>query len=851
MSVVFQFIQDAIVFSGWALVLAGSAHILLKSRRRPLAALASGLISLAALTVVIVAGLDLILSLNALQQGGLSQRTAWEWAQSVVLLVGAIGLLSLVARGQTRDSFRQIAAVESLTRFHGFWSLCSRAINQLQEKQALFQQICEAAVEQGGFQHACIMQKQGEQLQLVCHAGMNDPETSQAGLQQCQFVENLMSRAVKEQRIVHCRERSETSGDEISNKDDMAGGFRSAAAIPLMVNNEVFGVLTLHATQADVFEGELLNLLARLGEDLGHAITHIDREQERIRSRAQLSKLSQAVEQSADAVTIISTEGLIEYVNPRFMELTGYSRDEVIGREATFLCVSTWEAAKFQAILADLKQGACWKGEFRNRSKSGELYWSTGTLSPICDESGQITHFVSTSEDYTELRKARDTIEQLAFYDPLTDLPNRRLMIDRIQKSIDVARRNGSKIALMYMDLDKFKSINDSLGHTVGDELLKEVSRRLRESIRPQDTVARFGGDEFTLLLTGITELGDVIQMAERVLEKIQQPIHIQQQELLVTTSLGITLFPGDGDDLETLLRNADLAMYHAKSLGRNNFQFYTDEIHQRALSQVDLERQLRQAIEAEQFVLYYQPQLDLATGQIVGVEALVRWINDRGDVVPPDVFIPLAEETGLIEPIGTWVLRKALQEMRILETKLGYPVKVAINLSAIQFRRAEHLKQTVRQALDDMGVDPAMLELELTESMLVDNVQSTIETLHELRELGVSLAIDDFGIGYSSLNYLKRFPIDILKIDRSFVRDIETNPSDAAITAAIVALGHELKLKVVAEGVENKAQLSFLQQHGCDFYQGYFFSPPVPMEKLMALFARGPIGVVQGGGSA
>lgn len=848
MSVVFQLSLDAVVFLVWMMVLVYSVQTLAKGRRRPLVALASGLVTLAVGAVVMVTGMELIPSLTAFLQGGQASRTAWEWGQGGILLVSGLVLLALMARSQTRDSFQRITSVDHLTRLHCFWSLCSRAINQGQESRELLQKICEVAVDQGGFLRAEVAQVQEGQVLLLCHASQASPNRSEEGqghdgAELSEPARKLMMQAAAERRVVHSRDLSESSLHKLLQ--DI--GVRSVAVIPLIANNEAHGVLVLYSSQAGAFEDEQLSLLARMGEDLGNAITHIDREQERLRSRAQLSKLSQAVEQSADAVMIMSTAGLIEYVNPRFVELTGYSRDEVIGREADFLCVSQREAERFRSVLADLKKGCCWKGEFRNRAKSGELYWSMDTLSPICDDEGRVTHFVSTSEDCTELRKAQDTIEQLAFYDSLTDLPNRRLMIDRIQNAIEVARRNGSQVVLMYMDLDKFKSINDSLGHRVGDELLKEVSKRLRESVRPQDTVARFGGDEFTLLLTGITELSDVIMMAERILEKVQQPIQINGQQLSVTTSLGITIFPGDGEDSETLLRNADLAMYHAKGLGRNNFQFYTDEIHQRALNQVDMERQLRQAIETEQFVLYYQPQIDLMTGQIVGVEALVRWINDRGDIVPPDVFIPLAEETGLIEPLGTWVLRKALQEMQLLQDKLGYPVKVAVNLSAIQFRRADHLKQTVRQALEDMGADPALLELELTESMLVDNVQTTIETLHDLRELGISLAIDDFGIGYSSLNYLKRFPIDILKIDRSFVRDIETNPSDAAITAAIVALGHELKLKVVAEGVENKAQLEFLQKHGCDFYQGYFFSAPVPLEKLTGLFTQGPIGIVQG----
>lgn len=782
-------------------------------------------------------------SIEAKQRGGghiLVELTCFRVEQEGRVWVLALGRDISRWRKSTRK-------IEHLNQLYVLLSQVNRAITHIDDQMALFRRVCEVTVENGGFQLAWLGEVRDQRLVPLCHAGQEDGYLSEIEVRLDGAPESRdpMAQAVLRRQVVLSHDVA-TDADFVNGREaTLRRDMHAVAAVPILRRGEPYGALCIYAAQANAFEEGFAELLESLGEDLSFAITHIEAEAERARAQSQLNKLSQAVQQSADAVIIINTQGLIEYVNPRFTELTGYRSDEVLGREPGLLCASESDARKYQRILEDLKQGRNWKGEFRNRKKNGDLYWSMDTISPIRDEAGNITHFVSTAEDYTELRKAQSMIEQLAFYDPLTELPNRRLLQERMHQAIESARRDGSMVAVMFLDLDKFKNINDSLGHPYGDQLLKEVAQRLKSTVRSTDTVARLGGDEFTILLTNVHELRDVIQIAEKVLDQISQSFWIDNGPISVTTSIGITLYPADGDDINSLLRNADLAMYHAKSLGRNNFQFYTEEINQRALGHLDLERRLRQAIELEQFQLHYQPQLDLHTGQIVGVEALVRWIDENGDMVPPSGFIPLAEETGLIEPIGEWVIRKAAQDIAQLVDELGYPIKVAINLSACQFRRADKLKQHIRQVLDESGIDPALLELELTESMLVEDIQTTIETLRDLRSLGISLAIDDFGTGYSSLNYLKRFPIDILKIDRSFVRDIETNPSDAAITAAIVALGHELKMKVVAEGVENEVQRQFLKQHQCDFYQGYLFSPPVPLAKLKPYFRRGPIGVV------
>jgi diguanylate cyclase (GGDEF)-like protein len=461
------------------------------------------------------------------------------------------------------------------------------------------------------------------------------------------------------------------------------------------------------------------------------------------------------------------------------------------------------------------------------------------TLSPIKDDKGDIVQCVLTSEDFTALKKAQEKIEQLAFYDALTGLPNRRLLHDRMNQAFHSAKIRGNKTALMFLDLDKFKSINDSLGHNAGDELLTTLAKRLENAVRPGDTVARLGGDEFTVVIYSVNSLNDVVHVAERIFEELPKPLRLENQTISITTSMGITLYPDDCEDIETALRNADLAMYHAKSEGRNNFQFYTDEMNTRALGQIDFERQLRQALPNNQFKLYYQPQIDIKTQTVVGVEALIRWFGDDGKIVSPDVFIPIAEESGLILDIGEWVIKQACRDCRRLSQLFAQPITMAINISGHQFKQAQALMRLVQQQIESNSLQSSLIELELTESMLIDDIKTTVEYLNKFRDLGVKLAIDDFGTGYSSLSYLKQFPINRLKIDRSFVNDIEVDQDDAAIASAIIALAHELKIEVLAEGAETEGQLAFLATHQCDLYQGYYFSRPIPMDELIELFER------------
>jgi diguanylate cyclase (GGDEF)-like protein len=460
-----------------------------------------------------------------------------------------------------------------------------------------------------------------------------------------------------------------------------------------------------------------------------------------------------------------------------------------------------------------------------------------GYAAPLFDEAGRTRGAIGASLDITERKRAEEQVRTLAYHDALTTLPNRLLFQDRLSQAVAQTRRQRGGLAVLFLDLDRFKVINDSLGHTVGDRLIREVAQRLRGAVREEDTVARLGGDEFTLLLPDVAKAVPAARVARKVLDVVKAPYVLDGRELYVTASMGISLFPDDGQDAETLVKNADTAMYRAKEQGRDGYQLYTPAMNATALERLNLESGLRKALANDQLVLYYQPIFDIFRGRVHGLEAVLRWRHPELGMVAPAEFVPLAEVTGLLGPIGAWVMRTAAAQARAWQRAGHEDLTVAVNLSARQFQEPDLVAQ-VTEALEASGLEPRRLELEITESNAMQNAQQAIHTLRELKSLGVRLSIDDFGTGYSSLSLLKQFPIDTLKIDQSFIRDITTDPDDAAIATAVIALAHTLKLKVVAEGVETREQLDFLAARGCDRTQGYYLSPPVPAERVMALLA-------------
>ncbi|MDE1179582.1 EAL domain-containing protein [Paraburkholderia sp.] len=563
---------------------------------------------------------------------------------------------------------------------------------------------------------------------------------------------------------------------------------------------------------------------------------------ERKRADLALRLQSRALDSSVNAILITGptpTGNLIEYVNPAFKRITGYDPAEVIGQDCRLLQRDDHDqegiAAIRQALLANREVSAV----LRNYRKDGALFWNQLYVAPVPNAQGETTHHIGVINDVTALIRYQEQLEYQANYDSLTKLPNRNLLRDRLQHALILAARHHKGVAVVFIDLDGFKNVNDSLGHSVGDRLLTVVGDRLLRCARASDTVARHGGDEFVIVMTDTVDEQSLIAWMERVRASISEPVWLDGTELYVGCSMGASLFPQDGEDAETLMKKADLAMYRAKDMGRNTFQFFQPEMNASAGARMNLERRLRRALRDNEFLLHYQPQVDMVSGKIVGMEALVRWSDPEVGLIPPSSFIPVAEESGLIGPLSDWVLREACRQNKAWQDAGLPPARVSVNLSARQFQQ-RNIAQLVMEVLQETGLEPRYLELELTESTIMRNAEEAVMMLNELSALGIGIAIDDFGTGYSSLSYLKRFPVDRLKIDRSFVSDIGVSGDDETITSAIIALAHSLQLQVIAEGVETSAQLDFLRQRACDEMQGFYFAKPLPRDAIPQLLQHG-----------
>ncbi|WP_019142639.1 putative bifunctional diguanylate cyclase/phosphodiesterase [Noviherbaspirillum massiliense] len=519
----------------------------------------------------------------------------------------------------------------------------------------------------------------------------------------------------------------------------------------------------------------------------------------------------------------------IESVNPAFEHVTGHAASEVIGRSiwSLYPSVGGRKADKgLQALINDKRGG---NAVVRSERRNGSPAWYSISASPLRDETGAVTHFVLAQHDVSEMKRYQAELELHANYDSLTGLANRALLRQRLEEAIAQARDHpGQKVWVAFIDLDRFKIVNDSLGRKAGDRLINTVAERLIHAVRESDTVARLGGDEFAVLMREADDSTVSAAMVDRLVQAIAHPASIDGHEFTLTCSIGIAVYPDNGEDAEKLIEYADIAMYSAKEHGRNNYQFYHAAMNERALARLQMEMALRGAVERGEFGLHYQPQVDLKTGNIVGMEALVHWKHPQLGIVPPGEFITLAEETGLIVQIGAWVMHEACRQNKAWQDAGLAQLRVAVNLSARQFAQPD-LVDSVNQILQETGLSPHFLEVELTESLVMTGVERSLDVLRNLKAHGIQISIDDFGTGYSSLSYLKRFPIDVLKIDKSFVQDITSDPDDETIVSSIISLAHSLKLHVIAEGVESHEQLAFLEQNGCDEIQGYYFSRPVP----------------------
>jgi diguanylate cyclase (GGDEF)-like protein/PAS domain S-box-containing protein len=536
-----------------------------------------------------------------------------------------------------------------------------------------------------------------------------------------------------------------------------------------------------------------------------------------------LEQSAQVFEHCRNAILVIDRDYRVLAVNRAFSSITGFTAGQVVGREVPSLRWGIHDADFYRQLWQHVDQHGYWEGEIWSVRASGEKYPACAAITAIRDGGQHITSYMAVLSDITERKRAEEQARHQAEHDALTDLPNRVLFLDRLHQALATARRQQRPFALMFLDLDRFKAINDNWGHQAGDAVLKEVAARLVRCVRGVDTVSRLGGDEFVVLLPDIGGADQAAHVAAAVMHAVAQPVPAANQELTLSVSIGIALCPSDGDDTETLLRHADVAMYHAKQHGRNGFRFFSPEMNAHVIERVQMENKLRQALENDEFVLVYQPEIDIDSGRTIGVEALVRWRHPERGLLLPREFIGVAEESGLMVPIGQWVLREACRQARAWRDE-GFPVVVAVNVSGVQFIH-NNLVDYVDEALAASGLPPEYLDLEITEGLIMHGDAHAIATINALRERGVQLTIDDFGTGYSSLSCLRRFPLSKLKIDRSFVEDITRDPADAAMIPAIIAVARSLKLRVIAEGVENAEQLRFLQQHGCDEYQGHYAS--------------------------
>lgn len=613
-------------------------------------------------------------------------------------------------------------------------------------------------------------------------------------------------------------------------------GLKAGLGIPVMAGTELIAVLEFFVREPRNEDEHLTGIVSSIATQLGSMIQRKHAEAALRRGESQLRAI---VDAEPECVKIVDADGTLLKMNAAGLAMIeASSLEQVIGKSIFGLMLPEYRES-FRAFVEKVLRGNKDQIEFEIIGLKGTHRWMETHAVAMPNDRGGPPVLLGITRDITERKQSERRLKQLAHFDSLTDLPNRVQFIERLEQTMADADRNERLVGVVFLDLDRFKYINDSLGHGKGDILLREVAMRLNGAIRRGDTVARLSGDEFALVLADMGHVNDAIHVAQKILDVFQRPFLVAGHELFVTASMGITLYPFDDRGAEDLLRNADVAMYRAKESGKNNFQFYVAEMTARATERLSLETDLRSALERGELSLHYQPIADGKSGRIVGMEALLRWKHPVRGMISPAQFIPLAEETGFIIPIGEWVLRTACEQCRAWQ-KLGFPsLHVAVNLSARQFHQKD-LPASVYQVLQETNLSPGSLGLEITEGLVMQQAEASINTLRELVAMDIRISIDDFGTGYSSLSYLKRFPINILKIDQSFVRDIPDDADDAAIASTIITMAHSLGLKVVAEGVETREQLNFMREHGCDAIQGYFFSKPLPADQFESFLKSG-----------
>ncbi|HEX7953352.1 MAG TPA: EAL domain-containing protein, partial [Burkholderiales bacterium] len=733
-----------------------------------------------------------------------------------------------------RQSEQEIARLKDL---YAALSHTNRAIIHIHEPKALFEEVCRVAVIHG---HFCLAW-----VGLVGDDGWIVPQAIEGPVSNVyQRLRVSIDPAIPEGRgFASCAVREDRyyivndflAEPRVAPWKEQArvAGVRSLATFPLRRGGKCVGVLNLHGDETGFFTGQLVELLAEMAANLSFALDNMQREAERDASKRALDESEKKFRQLAahipEVFWITDPElGRVVYVSPAYEKIFGRSAARLLENPMGWLdAVYPDDRARVEASHGRAR-GDKIDEEFRIVRPDGAIRWLHNRSFPIIDESGRTSLITGVAEDITLRKLDEQKLRHMASYDSLTELPNRSLFYDRLQQTIVHARRDNRLAAVVFLDIDHFKLVNDSLGHAAGDTLLQQVARRLESAVRPGDTVGRFGGDEFALILSDLASTGDAVRVAQKLMAVLHDAMDIEGREVFVTASAGITLFPGDSEDADALIKNADVAMYRAKELGRNAYQFYQSEMNASAIERMTMESHLRRALERGEFLLHYQPKVDLVSGDITGLEALLRWQHPELGLVQPARFISILEDNGLIVEVGEWVLQEVSRQLKMWSADDSIPrVPIAVNLSGRQLQKKD-IGVSIKRIIADSGMTPRLFELEITESVLMRNAEHISGILRDLRQFGVRTSVDDFGTGYSSLGYLKSFPLDTLKIDRSFVRDIVTDPDDVMITRAVISMAHSLRLKVVAEGVENAAQVAILTAAGCDEMQGFHFARPM-----------------------
>jgi diguanylate cyclase (GGDEF)-like protein/PAS domain S-box-containing protein len=725
--------------------------------------------------------------------------------------------------------------IQRLTSLYAALSQCNQAIVRCTSEAELFPQICRDVVCFGGMKMAWIGMLDATGRQVVPTASFGDGLAYLEGITITTDADDPHGRgpvgiAIRENRAVWCQDYLNDPLTAPWQARAAGFGWGGMAALPLHRNGAVVGAFALYAGEANAFDDDVRALLQEMAVDISYALDGFERD-------ASLKLAAAVFEQGQEGIMITDTRGRILRVNRAFSEISGYSEAEALGQGASLLSSGRQGKEFYREMWETIDTTGHWQGEIWNRRKDGHIYPEWLAISRVLGPDGQPSHYIGIFNDITRHKEAEVRIQRLAHFDALTGLPNRALLSDRARHAISMAQRSHEPLAVLFLDLDHFKNINDTLGHRIGDELLVEIAARMKAVMRDEDTVSRQGGDEFIVVLPG-TDADGAAHAAGRLIEAIAVAFKVEQFELVVTPSIGIAMYPNDGEDFNTLSKCADTAMYRAKQQGRNAFCFFTAEMQEHSARILQLEGALRHALARNELHLHYQPQISLRDGSIIGAEALLRWRHPELGAVSPAEFIPVAEEGGLILPIGEWVLRSAARQMKAWIDGGLAPMIVAVNLSAVQFRHA-HLPELVSRILAEEGLAPQYLELELTEGVAMNDPLAAIAVIDDLHARGIRVSIDDFGTGYSSLSYLKRFQVYKLKIDQSFVRDISVDPEDRAIVGSVIGLAENLGLRTIAEGVETEEQLAFLRQQGCQEVQGYYFSRPLPADEFEA-FVRG-----------